>query len=98
MVDEQTRRRSSAGDGNTHLHTAIGGRPPQFMCDRACLAEQPLEPAQIERDLTRAADLDPRRELARNALEHRAIGSLRTVQDTKHVVSPRADLNSRPDL
>jgi len=79
MVDEQTRRRSSAGDGNTHLHTAIGGRPPQFMCDRACLAKQPLESAQIERDLTRAAHLDSRRELARHGLEDAVICSLRGV-------------------
>ena len=49
MADEQTRRRARAGNRDAHLQPAIGGRAPQLLGDRPRVAEQPRQPAQIER-------------------------------------------------
>ena len=60
MMDEQTRRGSRRRDGHTHPQPAIRGGPPQLRGDRPRVAEEPFEPAQIKRDLARAAYLDAR--------------------------------------
>ncbi len=57
------------GDGDADAQAAVGGRAAHLLGDRARLAEQPRQTAQIEHDLARAAHLDARRELARDGRE-----------------------------
>ncbi len=48
MADHQARRGARAGDRHADLQTAIGGRAPQFLGNRAGVAEEPCQAAQIE--------------------------------------------------
>jgi hypothetical protein len=60
IVDEETCGRARPRNRHTHPQPAIGGGASQFVRNHPRLAEQPLEPAQIQRDLTRTTDFDPR--------------------------------------
>jgi hypothetical protein len=51
VADQQTRGGARAGDGDPDLQAALGGRAPQLLRDRACVAEQSCQAAQVEKDL-----------------------------------------------
>src|SRR5688572_3686626 len=90
MLDEQARGRTRSRNRDADLQPAVRRRPPQFPGNRPRIAEQPRQAAQVKRDLARAAYLDARRELARHALQHGVIRSLRRIQRTEHDSSPWA--------
>jgi hypothetical protein len=66
MMREEARRGTRRRDRDTHAQSAIGGRAAKFLGDRLRVAEKTRQAAEIERDLTRTARFDARREVARN--------------------------------
>src|SRR5258706_15654394 len=84
VMRQQARGRARACDGDADGQRATGRGAAQLRSNRLPVAEQPREPAHIERHLSRSARLDARREIARDLHQHIGRVSFRSIYSGKH--------------
>ena len=92
VADHQTRGGTRASDRHADLQTAIGGRAPQLLGNRSCVAEEARQAMQIEHDLPEVAIVTARIHARGKLLRHceQCLGraTLGSVYRTEHDVLP----------
>ena len=82
---EETSGRYRPGYGDAHTQRAAGRRPLQLAGDCVRTAEQPRQPAEIERYIAGTVDFIARREFGGDLDEHFARAGVRSVESAEHL-------------